>query len=189
VARVRDYIAERLRRLQLARERGFASPREQEQAPRQVRNAADLARLSGPARDRREDALRVVASMRREGMDLQSAAAQYSMSPHAVRYWAPGAFDPSGRLKPADREYRRMKIISGGRVVEVDVRGSHVASRIGEYWNAVRTYVDTGDDADLAGFSGFRAGGVEVETDLDVIDELALRDAFDFDSIYAMDQP
>jgi hypothetical protein len=127
--------------------------------------------------------------MRREGMDLQTAAAQHSTTPQAVRYWAPGAFDETGRLRPADREYRRMKIISAGRVVEVDVRGSRVAGRIAQYWNAVRTYLYSGDSSDLADFTGFRAGGVEVETDLDVIDDLAQRDAFDFDSIYAMERP
>lgn len=80
--------------------------------------------------------------------------------------------------------YRRLGVYSGGRSVAVDVRGSRAASVVGEYHNAVRHYLTTGDESQLRRFAGKRVGGVELEADPDVLDEMARRGLFSFDSIY-----
>lgn len=105
----------------------------------------------------------------------------------AVRWWASPAVERrrnEWQVTPGDRLYRPMYAYSGGRVEPVDVRGSRVASTVGRYHSAVQRYLHTGDVSALARFAGTKVGGVELETDLDVIDEMARRGQFDFESIY-----
>ena len=79
-----------------------------------------------------------------------------------------------------------MFVYSSGQIVPVDVRGSRSASTVGRYHAAIHRYLTTGDEHDLAQFRGLKVAGVELETDLDVIDTLARRGEFDFESIYRM---
>ena len=82
-----------------------------------------------------------------------------------------------------------MFVYSAGRTEPVDVRGDKVGSAIGAYHSAIQHYVNTGDSSRLAKFTGTSVGGVELETDLDVIHELARRGSFTFESIYRMVEP
>ena len=71
------------------------------------------------------------------------------------------------------------------------------ASQVGRHWNAIRRYLETGDDTRLTGLTGVvvgathppgpgvgTAGGFELETDLDVIEWHAVRGDIGFESIY-----
>lgn len=177
------------RRNDLARRRGFSSYRQQRQASNIVRNRGDLANLPASAQRTRQQALDAVALARRERVDLAVAAEREGTTLDAVTYWAPSAIERSGKtwnVQSADRLFRPMYVYSAGAPVAVDVRGSRTATKIGRYHAAVQRYLNTGDASRLAKFRGVRVGGVELEADLDVLDELARRGAFDFESIYRM---
>jgi hypothetical protein len=65
---------------------------------------------------------------------------------------------------------------------------SHLSDRdatvVGRHWNAVRRYLDFGDDAALADFDGEDIAGHELETRLDAIEWHAIRGEIRFDDIY-----
>ncbi len=185
-ARARDHAAEYQRARQRAIELGFESPRERRRAPRTIRSRRDIESLPPRAVEVREAALRAVSIMRQDKLDLATAARLAGTTPTAVDFYAGRAFDDAGRLKAADRMLRPMRIYSDGESVVVDVRGSRVASTIGEYHNAVRAYLNQGDVTGLARFEGQRVAGRPLETDPDVIDEMARRGTFRFDAIYVM---
>ncbi len=58
------------------------------------------------------------------------------------------------------------------------------ATEVGRHWNALRRYLDFGDEAGLAEFEQLEVGGYELETDLDAIEWHAVRGDVRFESIY-----
>jgi hypothetical protein len=104
------------------------------------------------------------------------------------RYVGDALFVDRGRVRAtaADRLYRPLFVYSGGRRVDVDVRGSRKASLVGAYHGAVRRYLATGEQEELRPFVGRTVAGVELEADPEVIEDIAHRGGFDFDSIYRM---
>ncbi len=113
----------------------------------------------------RERALATLALMRREGLALKVAAKAEHTSPRTVRRYVGSALRQRGlgeRYRPTthDRIPRALQIVTPRRTVPVTVRDSRTASRIGEYMNAVRMYVN-GDSSALDRFKGktFQAGG------------------------------
>ncbi len=66
-----------------------------------------------------------------------------------------------------------MRILTGGQIIEVDVRGSRQASLVGRHWAASKRYLDLGDKSHLAAVAGKRVAGYELECDPDVIEYLA----------------
>jgi hypothetical protein len=161
----------------------------QRKAPRRISGRGGWIALPDTAKEKRRQALNVVALMRREDLTLATAARRESIPVHVVEFYAHDALSGRGgtaRATAADRLYRPMRIVSGGQNVDVDVRGSRVASLVGEYWNGVHIYLDTGDDELLRAFAGKKVAGYELETDPDVLDELARRGMFEFDSIYRL---
>lgn len=158
--------------------------------PRGVRRRADFARQSPTERARYEASLRVLSDMRADpSLSLRRAAEQRGMRPQTVRAYVGDALETHGRrwrVRPADRLYRPMFVYSAGQRVDIDVRGSRVASTVGAYHNAIKVYLETGDDTELRQFAGMRVGGVELEADPEVIEELGRRGAFDFASIYRL---
>jgi hypothetical protein len=191
MSRARDSRAVHRRRTELARHRGFRSYYEQSKAPSRITGPSTLAQLPDAAQDRRAEALKVVAHMRREGLDLAAASRRERVASDVVRYYARDALTRSGErtvARPADRLYRRMTIISGGQIISVDVRGSRQATLVSNYWNlGVNPYLEPdADEAGLRGFRGSFVGRFELETDTDVLDEMARQGAFDFDSIYRL---
>jgi hypothetical protein len=176
------------RRNELARERGFRSYYQQRRSPPRITGPGTLARLPEAAQSQRQAAFKVLATMRRGGLNLGTAARRERLPVHVVEYYAKDALVGTGRRAQAtasDRMYRRMTIISGGRPVDVDVRGSRQASLVGKYWNAFQRYLE-GDYEALSPFAGQTVGGYELETAPDVLDELARQGGFDFDSIYRL---
>jgi hypothetical protein len=58
------------------------------------------------------------------------------------------------------------------------------ATTVGRHWNAVRHYLEYGDQSDLQDFQGVTIAGRLLETDPDVIDWHAIRGDVRFESIY-----
>ncbi len=58
------------------------------------------------------------------------------------------------------------------------------ASVVGRHWNALRRYLDYGDDSALTEFEQVEVGGYQLETDLDAIEWHAIRGDVRFESIY-----
>jgi hypothetical protein len=152
----------------------------------QVRNESELNNLPPAARKERRRVFRALSDARSEGLTLAQAARRNGTSVEAIGFWAPGIVARDGSITQSDRLWRPMKAIDTvtQAVVPVEVRGSRVASRLSDYWMAVEHYLDTGDEAPLRSFEGVRIAGVELETEPDVIDYLALLGELSFESIY-----
>ncbi len=58
------------------------------------------------------------------------------------------------------------------------------ASAVGRHWNALRRYLDHGDDFQLAEFEQVEVGGYQLETDVSAIEWHAVRGDVRFESIY-----
>jgi hypothetical protein len=58
------------------------------------------------------------------------------------------------------------------------------ATAVGQHWNAIRTYLEYGDETKLAQFLNIRVAGHQLETDPDVIEWHAIRGDVRFESIY-----
>lgn len=107
--------------------------------------------------DARERALAVVARMRRENLSLTAAAKIEGTHIRTVRRYAGTALQRDGRsglfqVKPSDRIARRLNFPTPQGQIEIVVRSSRIASTIGEYLNAVRKYLNTGDTSALSRF-------------------------------------
>jgi hypothetical protein len=134
--------------------------------------------LPSAARERYDRSVHALADVRSgKEFSFDQAVGRQGVAPAAARRWVSGGLRTiDGHVFPtrADRLYRRMTVIeAGGRLVQVDVRGSRAASAVGQYGNAVDMWLDVGDDSGLRAMAGTRIGGIEVETDADVISALA----------------
>jgi hypothetical protein len=180
------------RRNELARAKGFRSYGEQRRFSAAIGNRDALAKLPTSAREARQAALDVLAEARRTGGDISAIADREGVTVDAVRWWTVGAVRKGKggyTVTKGDRLFRPMFVYSAGRAEPVDVRGDKVSSDIGRYHAAIKHFVDSGDSSRLAKFRGRSVGGLELETDLDVIDELARQGSFTFESIYRMVEP
>jgi hypothetical protein len=155
-----------------------------------VRNRRDLEGLSSEEREERAAALRAVTRMREDPtLSLSAAARIESIRPQSIHRYAGEALERQGSrwsVTAGDRLYRPMYVHSGGATITVDVRGSHKASELSAYHRAVGHYLRTGDDDALSRFTGKSVAGVEYETDLDLLDEMARRGQLDVESIYQL---
>jgi len=107
----------------------------------------------------------------------------------SVKKYAPTAFgfDEHGRshLRRTDRDPRRMDIITDARGVELGrtIRGSTDASTVSKWQNAVRWYLETGDDSRLRELSErertIDRGRTVLTADPDAIQDLADSGALD----------
>lgn len=57
-------------------------------------------------------------------------------------------------------------------------------SLVARHWNAIRRYLETGDDVDLADLDGVAVGGHRLETRPPVVESHAVRGEVEFESIY-----
>lgn len=130
----------------------------------------------------RERALAAVARMRRKKLSLSAAAQAEHTNPRTVQRYVGTALrqEEPGRHYRAttyDRIPRTLHVVTPEGTLPVTVRDSRTASRIGEYMNAVRTYVNKGESSGLERFRGksFRADGVSYPfvTDPNKLEELA----------------
>jgi hypothetical protein len=177
------------RRNELARERGFRSYYEMRRlgGARHVsrQSPAVVSALPEQARQTRRAALEAVSIVRRERIPLSTAARRAGVAPSAVQFWARDALS-AGEVRASDRLTRQMLVISEGETVALDVRGSRQAGLVGEYWNAVSRFLETGDMRALAKFRGRRVAGRTLETDPEVLEGLALSGGLQFEDIYSL---
>ncbi len=152
-----------------------------------LRGRKDYARLSPAEQDTRHRAFEAVAEMRAKGLSLRAAAEFVGTTPDSVRRYANEALVKEGGRYYAtvsDRAYQRMSVLSVEGLVDIDTRGSRVRSLVGRHWNAIRRFGVTGDVSVLAPFKGRRAGGVELASDPDLIEEYLRQGEVDIDDIY-----
>jgi len=87
--------------------------------------------------------------------------------------------DPSGpSRRPAMRAVTRQGLVL------LPGLSDHDASLVGRHDNAVKHYLDTGDDGGLEEFEGVSVAGYELETSLDALDFYALVNDIRFEDIY-----
>src|SRR5579864_7752915 len=185
----KTFRSERQYRNALARQKGFRSWRAQRRVPAPVYTEKRLAALRPSARQARDRALHALSLMRREKLSLAQAARRENTTPETVwKYAAPALLRTrGGRIgaKPADRFLRHLPIATAdGLKKDVRIRGSRTASLIGEYWNAVGVFRDTGEEEPLRKFTDFFPAGVRVLTDPTAIEALARRGELDFEDNY-----
>ncbi len=160
--------------------------------PRRKRPKLSTSTMTARQRDTYERALHVVSLMRREGQSLTTAARDVGIRPQTVRRYAHEALTHVGtqwKAKPRDRLERVMLFYDDKGTVLVTVRSSTTASRVGEYHNAVKEYLETGDFSKLRAFEGkfiIDAQGRRhpFVADPKVIRRLARAGQFRFESIY-----
>lgn len=102
-------------------------------------------------------ALEAVALMRREGLSLDEAASRVGTQPAVVVLYANPALQKVGgeyEALPSDTLERALAFPTPTGNATVVVGSSVDASAIGEYFNAVRSYVRTGDASKLGEFAG-----------------------------------
>jgi hypothetical protein len=156
--------------------------------PVHLRGRRDYERLSPAEREARHRAFEAIAEMRHNGLSLRAAAKFTGTTPATVRRYADEALikeDVRYYATVSDRAYQRMSVLSNAGLVDIDTRGSRVRSLVGRHWNAIQRFGVTGDVAYLRPFEGKRAGGVELVTNPDLIEEYLRQGEIDIDDIYA----
>ena len=130
----------------------------------------------------------------REGISLKRASAEYGIDPRTVQRLAAPALRKrgSGYYAAASRDklLRLLVVPTRHGLAEIAVNDSRSATRIGQYWDAVRLALETGDYSKLRDFRGetvTTADGARVAlmTDADELERLGHAGALSFESIYA----
>jgi|ERR1035437_976554 hypothetical protein len=153
-----------------------------------VKGRSTYERLTPSQREARHRAYEVIGEMRSRDISLQAASRFVGTTPASVRRHAADALvKEKGRYRAttADRAYMRMSVLSVDGVVDIDTRGSRIRSLVGRHWNAIQRFGVTGDVTYLRPFVGKRAGGMELASDPDLIEEYLRQGEIDIDDIYA----
>jgi len=181
----RDHGAAYRRRVELAKQRGFISLRQQQKAPRQIRNLADLQALPKGAREARTAALRVLNLARKQHLTVDGAARKQGVPLTSVRWWAAPALRPAPgatRVTKGDRLLRLEPLVVKGKpgVQFIPIRGSEAARRAREAFALQYAYVEGKKSPDeLRRLAGLRIVGFDVEDSSDVLDEYGRRGELD----------
>jgi hypothetical protein len=156
-----------------------------------VRLASDLSALRPSEQEARARALDALSRVR-QGMSLRRASFEAATTPHTVRRYSGSALRREGRrwrATKSDRLFRRMRWIVETDVITIDLTDSRTASRIASYWDAVKTYVETGNTQALRKFRGktirVQKRAYFFVTDTRVLDQLARRGELSFETIYS----
>jgi hypothetical protein len=137
---------------------------------------------------------RVVTAMRSENISLTRASHEEGISRATVLRHAKSALrkTPSGTYKArkSDRMLRDLVIPTPQGLTEIAIRDSRSATIVGEYWNAVNHYLETGDDTDLARFRSVtiinaQGNAVPLLTDTAELERLGSAGVLSFQSLYA----
>lgn len=188
------FTSERQYRNHLARAKGFTSWSQQQKQTRKIRGGEDTAKLRPSERAARGRALDALSRMRSDGMSLQAAAKASGTTVNAVKRHAGSALDqtPGGRYraKNTDRLVRSLNFPTETGIIGLDVKDSRSAKRIAAYWNAVKTYIETGDASGLRRFRGkvvrVNKRGYPFITDTGTLDRLADAGELAFDDLYEL---
>jgi len=137
---------------------------------------------------------RVVTAMRTAGVSLTVASREEGISPATVLRHAKSAVRKTsqGRYKArkSDRLQRVLVIPTPGGLAEIATLDSRSATVLGEYWNAVNAYLETGDDTKLVRFRGVsvidaRGNAVALLSDTAELERLGSAGILSFQSMYA----
>lgn len=135
-----------------------------------------------------------VSKMRAEKVSLTQASRDSGINPRTVIRWAVTALKKrkSGKYvaKPKDNLPRILKIPGSQGTRDIALRGSEQPSLLGQYWNAVHRYLQTGDASQLRKFRGKRitdASGKKhsLLTELAELDRQGNAGVLSFETIYA----
>jgi hypothetical protein len=157
------------------------------------RKAQKAAQLKRQQRSQLKSA-RVLTTMRTENVSLSRAAHEEGISPATVIRHAQKALRKTsqGRYKArkSDRLLRTLAIPSPDGLAEIATMDSRAATTVGEYWNAVNAFLETGDETDLARFRGVsvtdaHGHAVPLLTDPADLERLGSAGILSFQSIYA----
>lgn len=177
----------------LAQQRGFRSRGAARRSPRPISRTRDVRELPGRERRAREQALDAIALMRRDDtLTIAQAARRAGTTVDTMLRYAGAALEKRGgryHAKPYDRLARAMEFLTPEGVISLEVRDSRSRRRIGEYMNAVKRYVNTGDARGLRKFQGrairIDGRGYPFATDTATLDRLASAGELGFDNIYS----
>ena len=137
---------------------------------------------------------RVLTTMRTDGLSLRRAARQEQVSPATVLRHAGSALRKTAQgtytARKSDRLLRVLVIPAPDGLAEIATLDSRSASIVGEYWNALHHYLETGDEADLARFRGVsiidaQGNAVPLLTDTAELERLGSAGVLSFQSLYA----
>jgi hypothetical protein len=136
----------------------------------------------------------VIQRIRRERISLTKAAKESGISRKKVLQFGGSALkkQPNGRyaVRSSDRLLRVLIIPSKAGSIEIAVRDSRTASKIGKYHTAVQEFIRRGDDTKLRQFEKHKlkdASGnpIKLLTDRADLMRLAHAGVLSFESIYA----
>jgi hypothetical protein len=137
---------------------------------------------------------RVVTTMRTGNISLTRAASEEGISTATVRRYAKSALRKTSRgtykARASDRLLRILIIPTPNGLAEIATRDSRSASVVGEYWNAVNHYLETGDEEELSRFRGVtitdaEGNAVPLLTDTAELERLGSAGILSFQSLYA----
>ena len=182
------------------RTRRAALPRRARRIPRKPtrarvpRTAQELLSKSSKQQDTWARVTHVVAKVRRDGVSLAQALRGSGVSRQTVLRLAGASLRrlPNGRYvaRTRDRLLRIVRIPVPDGMLDVALRDSKQASLVAKYWNAVHTYLATGDASALEGFAGVLITDADGQqfpllTDRATLDRLGGAGVLSFESIYA----
>jgi hypothetical protein len=78
----------------------------------------------------------------------------------------------------------RIRILSTHGIRDADVPAASDRSTIGSHWNAVQTFLYTGETEELERYRGDRVAGLRLMTNSDEIERLARIGELDLEDIY-----
>lgn len=160
-------------------------------APRPALHLKATAQVEGGARRRVLDVLAL--ARRQPSLSLSRAAKLSGTTTKTVRRYASEALEKRKgriRVKPTDQLKRRMQMLtSQGGLTTLTTLDSDTASIIGAYWNAVRTYIISGDFGPLEPFVlrsiHVEEGDFEFLTHRPTLNRLARAGELHFQDLYA----
>jgi hypothetical protein len=149
--------------------------------------------LSRERQDLWKDVDQVVTEMR-NGNSLRAASKKFGRDPRTIQRLARPALRRlrNGRwaAKSRDTLLRVVKLPDENGLIEVGLRDSRQSSIVGEYWNAVEKYRDSGAVSDLRRFEGKYVTDVNGDqfllmTEPQELDNLASAGVLSFETLYA----
>ncbi|WP_158789476.1 hypothetical protein [Granulicella sp. L46] len=162
--------------------------------PTAPRNEAQYLAKPETFKDTWERVIEAISKMRNGRVSLTQAAREARVSPRTVTKYGKSALrkGKSGKyvVTKNDNLLRILSIPTVNGPQSIAVRGSKQASLLGEYWNAVHRYLQTGDTSRLREFHGQKitdASGVEIPLLVDpaALNHLGSAGVLSFESIYA----
>lgn len=175
------------------RKRGAKRQASAKKRRRRPTSMAQYSKLSLVDQRRYDAALHVISSMRQKGASLSAAAREHGVTPKAVKDFAGSALrkTASGRYaaKGSDRLLRVLLIPGHSGPAEIAICDSRSVTVLGEYWNAVHLFLETGNDSELRRFRGKSVTTADgsrraLITNLDELERLGSAGVLSFESIY-----